>query len=118
MMYTTNTTNVTQQIQHCEQLIGQLMQQTQQASRLYQQMLQQEQQNAAMLEQLADRERQAVHNLQTALQGHHSAMQSMQHVVQLCQQLEHTVQSMPAANYAYGASAGQQSYGMQHNGFQ
>lgn len=85
------TSNTAQQIQHCEQLVQQLIQQTQQASQLYQQMLQQEQQNAQMLEQLAQRERQAVHHIQTALQGHQTAIQQMQHVSNICRQLEGTL---------------------------
>ncbi|MDO7908282.1 AMP-dependent synthetase and ligase [Paenibacillus sp. JX-17] len=85
--------SVSQQIQQCEQIMQQLIQQTQQASSMYQQMLQQEQQNAARLEELAQRERQAAHMIQTALQGHQTAVQQYHQVTQLCKQLESSIQA-------------------------
>ncbi|UHA73833.1 hypothetical protein [Paenibacillus sp. 481] len=85
--------NISQQLFQCEQVIQQLIQQTQQASQQYEQLLIQEQQNAAYLEQIAQREHHAAHVIQTALQGHSKALQQMQHVSQVCHQIEQFVQS-------------------------
>ncbi|GED66476.1 hypothetical protein BRE01_01780 [Brevibacillus reuszeri] len=81
---------LTQQLAHCEQVIAQLVQQTQQASAQYQQLLQQEQQNAMQLQQLAQREHHAAQVIQTALQGHQKAIQQLQHVSNICNQVAHS----------------------------
>ncbi|KQO01285.1 hypothetical protein [Paenibacillus sp. Leaf72] len=80
-------TNISQQLSQCEHLLQQLMQQTQQASGMYQQLLKQEQANAAQLEQIAQREHQAAHIIQTSLQGHQKAMQQMQQISSICNQI-------------------------------
>ncbi|MBB3110411.1 putative ribosome quality control (RQC) complex YloA/Tae2 family protein [Paenibacillus phyllosphaerae] len=85
-------TNLSQQIQHVEQVVHQLINQTQQASAVYQQLLQQELQNAQQLEQMARREQQAAQIIQNALHGHEVAIQQMQQVTLLCKQLEQRVQ--------------------------
>lgn len=70
-----------------ENIVQQLIQQTQQASAQYQQLLKQEQENAALLQQIAQREQQAAQIIQTALQGHHSAVQQMHNIQNLCNQI-------------------------------
>ncbi|MCY9669847.1 hypothetical protein M5X11_33895 [Paenibacillus alginolyticus] len=85
--------NMNNQFQQTQGIIAQLINQTQQSSQMYQQMLQQEQQNAMRLEELAQREQQAVQIIQSALHGHQMAIQQLQHVSQLCRQLEQTAQS-------------------------
>ncbi|WP_246187867.1 hypothetical protein [Paenibacillus tengchongensis] len=80
--------NISNQINQCEQIIQQLVNQTQQASQNYQQLLQQEQQNAARLEELSQREQKAAQIIQTALQGHHTAIQQLQQVTQSLRQIE------------------------------
>ncbi len=84
---------VSPQIREIEQHIRQLEQQTRQATAMYQQLLEQEQQNAAQLEQLAEKERKAAHTIQMALQGHQTAMQQYQHIIQLAGQIEQNTQS-------------------------
>lgn len=51
-------------------------------------MLQQELQNAQTLEQLAQRETQAAQTIQNALHGHQLAMQQLQQISYLCNQVE------------------------------
>ncbi len=80
----------TQSLAQAEQLIQQLMQQTQQASGQYQQLLKQEQENAALLQQIAQREQQAAHIIQTALQGHQTAMQQLQQISGICNQISNS----------------------------
>jgi dsDNA-specific endonuclease/ATPase MutS2 len=112
------TSNVSGQIQQCEQMVQQLIQQTQQSTQMYRQMIQQEQQNSAQLEQLAQRERQAVQMLESAIQGHSTAMQMMQQVSSICRQLEQSVQmgsigtgGFYGAGNQYGSYSGtQRSY--------
>lgn len=82
-----NSQSLSTQLAQCEQLIHQMVQQTQQASVKYQQLLLQEQRNAEQLEQLAQRERQAAHIIQTALQGHQTALQQLQQISNLCNQM-------------------------------
>lgn len=64
----------------------------QQASVQYQQLMRQEQANAQQLEQLAQREIQAAQIIQTALQGHQTAIQQLQlqQISHLCNQLSNT----------------------------
>ncbi|MGG1660191.1 AMP-dependent synthetase and ligase [Brevibacillus sp. NRS-1366] len=80
---------LSEQLAHCEQLIGQLVQQTQQASAQYQQLLQQEERNAVQLQQIAQREQQAAQMIQTALQGHQKAIQQLQQISSICNQVAH-----------------------------
>lgn len=82
-----HTQTISSQLAQCEQLIQQLVQQTQQASMKYQQLLQQEQRNALQLEQLAQREHQAAQIIQTALQGHQTALQQLHQISSLCNQI-------------------------------
>ncbi|WP_036604772.1 hypothetical protein [Paenibacillus assamensis] len=74
-----------------EQLAQQLIQQTNAASQKYQQLLQQEQQNAARLQELAKIEQHAANVIQTALQGHQTAVQQLQQIIHLAHQA-HSVQ--------------------------
>lgn len=78
------------QLAHATQLIQQLVNQTQQASVQYQQLLNQEQQNVRTLEQLAQREQQAAHVIQTALQGHQTAIQQLQQISGICNQISNS----------------------------
>lgn len=82
-----------QQLAHAEQLIQQLVNQTQQASVQYQQLLHQEKNNAVQLEQIAQREHQAASIIQTALQGHQTAIQQLQQINAICQQISRTASS-------------------------
>ena len=84
---------IQQALQQCEQIVQQLINQTQQASHNYQMLLQQEQQNAQRLEELAQREHRAAQTIQVAMQGHQTAIQQLQHVTQLCRQVEQIAQS-------------------------
>lgn len=79
--------NISQQLNHCEQMVQQLITQTHQASNMYQQLLHQEQANARELEQLAQREQKAAQIIQTALQGHNTVVQRLQEVANTCRQL-------------------------------
>lgn len=79
-----------QQLAQAEQLIQQLIHQTQQASMQYQQLLNQEKNNAVQLEQIAQREHQAASIIQSALQGHHTAIQHLQQINAICQQISHS----------------------------
>ncbi|OKP78820.1 hypothetical protein A3844_28860 [Paenibacillus helianthi] len=99
--------NISSQINQCEQIIQQLVSQTQQASQNYQQLLQQEQQNAAKLEELADRERKASQMIQQALQGHQTAVQQLQHVSQLVRQME---QNSQISSFSTGIGTGAQGF--------
>ncbi|WNC12107.1 AMP-dependent synthetase and ligase [Brevibacillus brevis] len=102
-----NTQSLSAQLAQCEQLIHQLVQQTQQASVKYQQLLQQEQRNAEQLEQLAQRERQAAHIIQTALQGHQTALQQLQQISSLCNQMASSAsRSFPGIAQPHQPTAG------------
>lgn len=81
-----------------EQLAQQLIQQTNAATQKYQQLLQQEQQNAARLLELSKIEQHAAHVIQTALQGHQTAVQQLQQIVSLAHQA-HTVPNSYATGY-------------------
>ncbi|WP_219836610.1 AMP-dependent synthetase and ligase [Paenibacillus sp. R14(2021)] len=85
-----NFTQPNQLLAQCEQLIQQLTHQTQQASMQYEQLMRQEQENAMQLEQLAQREKQAAHIIQTALQGHQTAIQQLHQISNACNQLVNT----------------------------
>ncbi|MBD8499160.1 AMP-dependent synthetase and ligase [Paenibacillus arenosi] len=82
-----------------EQLAQQLIQQTNAATQKYQQLLQQEQQNAARLQELAKIEQHAANVIQTALQGHQTAIQQLQQIIHL-------------AHQAHAASSGYPSTGL------
>ncbi|EPY05479.1 hypothetical protein PAALTS15_19978 [Paenibacillus alvei TS-15] len=81
-----------------EQLAQQLIQQTNAASQKYQQLLHQEQQNAVRLQELAKIEQHAAHVIQTALQGHQTAVQQLQQIISLAHQT-HTAPTNYAAGY-------------------
>lgn len=117
--------SISSQINHCEQLISQLVNQTQQASQMYQQLLQQEQQNAKTLEEIAQKEQRAAQMIQTALQGHQTAIQQMQQVSQICRQIEQAshAQMTPAfsnqqTSHTFGYANNQNLLNQNHNSFQ
>lgn len=89
-----------QQAQQCRQIAQQLIQQTQQGNQQYRQMLQMEQQNVQMLEQMLQREKQAVQNIEQSLRGHELAIQRCQEIVNICDQMQHTVTG-GASTYGY-----------------
>nr|WP_285860298.1 MULTISPECIES: AMP-dependent synthetase and ligase [Paenibacillus] len=68
-----------------------MTQQTNQASMAYQQLLKQEESNAMQLEQLAQRERHAAQVIQTALQGHQTAIHQLQQISNLAQQMNNSM---------------------------
>ncbi|OBZ17716.1 AMP-dependent synthetase and ligase [Bacillus sp. FJAT-26390] len=104
---------ISQQIAHAEQLIQQLVNQTQQASGQYQQLLNQELNNAKLLEQIAQREQQAAHIIQTALQGHQTALQQLQQISNICNQISHEQTTNSQVN-AYSNMNNQQAFGVNH----
>jgi paraquat-inducible protein B len=88
-----------QQAQQCRQIAQQLIQQTQQGNQQYRQMIQQEQQNVQMLEQILQREKQAVHNLEQSLRSHEVAIQRCQEIVNICDQMQHSVTGASAYGF-------------------
>ncbi|GKU78221.1 AMP-dependent synthetase and ligase [Paenibacillus sp. L3-i20] len=99
-----------QQLAHAEQIIQQLVNQTQQASGQYQQLLNQELNNAKLLEQIAQREHQAAQIIQTALQGHQTALQQLQQISSICNQVSHS-QTTNSQLHAYSNTNSQQPPG-------
>jgi hypothetical protein len=98
-----------------ESTVQQLIQQTQQASAQYQQLLKQEQENAALLQQIAQREQQAAQTIQTALQGHHTAVQQLHNIQNLCNQISQSSMTQSSAylqnqDNAYANTTGYNSY--------
>ena len=79
--------NSKQQLTDIEHLVQQLISQTQQASTQYQMLLEQEKQNAVMLEQIAQKENHAAQVIQTALQGHQTAVNQLNQIKSLCSQI-------------------------------
>lgn len=101
------------QTQQISQLVNQLMRQTEQASMQYQQLLKQEEMNAMQLEQIAQREHQAAQIIHTALQGHQTAMQQLQQINSMCNQLSSTA-SLTPSYMSNQSNAGQYSNYAQH----
>ncbi|MBW5448318.1 hypothetical protein GE107_19940 [Cohnella sp. CFH 77786] len=84
-MYQQNLSGIAAQ---CEQIARQLINSTNQSTQVYQQMLHNEQQNMNELDRIMQRERQAVQSIQNTLREHDRAVQQMNHVVDLCRQMQ------------------------------
>ncbi|MBM7660931.1 paraquat-inducible protein B [Bacillus mesophilus] len=107
-----------QQAQQCRQIAQQLIQQTHQGNQQYRQMIQQEQQNVQALEQILQREKQAVQNLELSLRNHEMAIQRCQEIVNICDQMQHSVTSGTSAYGYQTQTAIQQPMTSQHNQYQ
>lgn len=103
---------MTQNTVQIEQLAQQLIQQTNAASQKYQQLLQQEQQNAARLQELAKIEQHAANVIQTALQGHQTAVQQLQQIINLAHQAHSATNSYTTG---FAAHAYPQANNIQHS---